>query len=155
MTLRRKEKKIVAVTTIVIKLMDVNGHKVHRSLKFVAFNENDIFAQRSELSKQLEAQRIDVAILSAETHLKPHERFSVRNYHIHRTDCHPGLKGGTAIAVGKGILHTHVAPLPVSIKATEICVSIGNKEILLAAVYKTPGPTWSDADVIWALKLQK
>jgi hypothetical protein len=47
--------------------------KVHRSLKDVAFNANDIFGQRFELIKQLEAQRINVVFLS-ETHLKPHGR---------------------------------------------------------------------------------
>jgi hypothetical protein len=59
-----------------------------------------------------------VALLS-DTHLKPHERFFTPNYHIYRTDRFPGRKGGTAVAVRKGIPHNH-ADLPplVSIEAT-------------------------------------
>jgi len=55
--------------------------RVHRPLKFVAFNAG-ITRQRYELSKQLQTRCIDVALLS-ETHLKPHERFSIRNYHTY------------------------------------------------------------------------
>jgi hypothetical protein len=48
--------------------------------------------RRYELSKQLQDIHIDVAVLS-ETHLKPHERFFIPNYHSHRTDRFPGEKG--------------------------------------------------------------
>jgi hypothetical protein len=81
--------------------------RVHRPLKVVAFNPNDIGRQRYELSKQLQEQRIDVALLS-ETHLNPHERFYIPYYQVYRTDRYPGLKGGTAVAVKKGIPHSHV-----------------------------------------------
>jgi hypothetical protein len=81
--------------------------RVHRPLKVVAFNANGIVRQRYELSKQLQDQRIDVALLS-ERHLKPHERFYIPNYQVYRTDCFLGIKGGTAIAVKKGIPHSHV-----------------------------------------------
>jgi len=60
---------------------------IHRFLKIVAFNANGIFGRRFGVSKQLEAKRIDVALLS-ETHVKTHERFSVRNYHIYWTNRH-------------------------------------------------------------------
>jgi hypothetical protein len=65
--------------------------RVHRPLKVVAFNANGIIRQRYELSKQLQARLRDVALLS-KTHLKPHERFSIRNYHIYRNDRQPGAK---------------------------------------------------------------
>jgi hypothetical protein len=111
--------------------------KFHRSLKVVAFNASGISGQRCEFSKQSEAQRTDVSLLS-ETYLKPHDKFSSRNYHIYRTHSHPGLKGRTAIAVRKNIPHNHVdLPLPrppPSIEATEICIPVGNNEFLLAAV---------------------
>jgi exonuclease III len=74
--------------------------RVHRPLKVVAFNANGIGRQRYELSKQLQEQRIDVALLS-ETHLKPHERFYIPNYQVYRTGLYPGIKGGTAVAVKK------------------------------------------------------
>jgi exonuclease III len=81
--------------------------RVHRSLKILSFNANGILRQRHELSKQLEDLRIDVALFS-ETHLKPYEKFFLQNYHVYRIDRYPGRKGGTAIAVRKGIPHNHV-----------------------------------------------
>jgi hypothetical protein len=76
--------------------------RVHRPLKVIAFNANGIGRQRYELSKQLQDLHVDVALFS-KTHLKPHERFFIPNYHFYRTDRHPGSKGGTAVAVRKGI----------------------------------------------------
>jgi hypothetical protein len=88
-----------------------------------------------------------VALLS-ETHLKPHERFFIPNYYFYRTDRFPGRKGGTAVAVRKGIPHNYVdLPPLLSIEATGICIPILNSEILLAAVYKSTGSAWSDADI--------
>jgi hypothetical protein len=79
---------------------------------------------------------------------KTHERFYIPNYHFYRIDRHPERKGGTAVAVRKGIPHNHVdLPPLVSVEATGIYIPIGNTEILLAAVYKSPGRSWSDADI--------
>jgi exonuclease III len=78
------------------------ANRVHRPLKVIAFKANGISRQRYELSKQLQDLHIDVVLFS-ETHLKPHERFSIKNYHFYRIDRHPGKKGGTAVAVRKGI----------------------------------------------------
>jgi hypothetical protein len=44
--------------------------RVHRPLKVIAFNANDIWRRSYELSKQLQDLHVDVALLS-ETHLKP------------------------------------------------------------------------------------
>jgi hypothetical protein len=54
----------------------------------------------------------------------------------------------TAVAVRKCIPHNpgHLPPL-VSIEVTGICIPIDNSEMLLAAVYKSPGRAWSDADI--------
>jgi hypothetical protein len=68
--------------------------------KVIAFNANGIRKQRFELRKQHQDQRIDMALLW-ETFLTPHERFFIPNYHVYRTERHPGLKGGTAFAVKK------------------------------------------------------
>jgi exonuclease III len=122
--------------------------RVHRPLKVIAFNANGILRQRYELSKQLQEQHIDVALLS-ETHLKPHESFFIPNFHLYRTDRFPGRKGGTAVAVRKGIPHNYVdLHSLVSIEATGVCIPIGNCELLLAAAYKSPGRAWRDADII-------
>jgi hypothetical protein len=123
------------------------ANRVHRSLKVIAFNANGISKQRYELSKQLQDLHADVALFS-ETHLKPYERFYIPNYHFYRIDRHPGRKAGTAVAVRKGIPPSHVdLPPLVSIEATGVCIPIGNREILFAAVYKSLGRTWSDADI--------
>jgi hypothetical protein len=76
-----------------------------------------------------------VALLS-ETHLKPHERFFIPNYHFYHTDdSFPGRKGRTVVSVRKGIPHNHVhMPLLVSIEAIGVCISIGISEVLLATV---------------------
>jgi exonuclease III len=81
--------------------------RFYKPLKVIAFNTNGIGRQCYELSKQLQDLHVDV-ILFSETHLNPHERFFTLNYHLYRTDCHPGRKGGTAVAVRKGIPHNHV-----------------------------------------------
>jgi hypothetical protein len=67
-----------------------------------------------------------------------------------------GLNGGTAVAVRKGIPHNHIdLPPLVLIEATGICVLIGNREVLLAAVYKAPGRAWNVADVTVLLNVRK
>jgi hypothetical protein len=81
--------------------------RVYRPLKVLAFNANGIGKQRYELSKQLQDLHADVALFS-ETHLKPHERIFIPNFNFYRTDRYTGRKGGTAVAVRKGISHNHV-----------------------------------------------
>jgi hypothetical protein len=84
--------------------------------------------------------------LFSETHLKPHEKPLIANFHFYRNNSYPGRKGGSTIAVKKGIPHNHVDLQPiVSVETTGICIPICNSEILLAAVYKFPGRAWSDA----------
>jgi hypothetical protein len=76
---------------------------------------------------------------------KPHERYSVRNYHVYRTDRHPSLKGGSAVVV-EGVSHTLIDLPPVHTNC--------KKQVLLAAVYKIPSRAWSDADVIELLNFR-
>jgi hypothetical protein len=129
--------------------------RIYRPLKIVVFNANGITRQRYELSKQLQTLRIDVALL-LETYLTPHERFSIRNYHIYRNDRYPGAKGGTAVAVKKGVPHSCVdVPPLISIEATAVCIPVGNKEILPAAVYRSLVRNWCDTDIIELPDLSK
>jgi hypothetical protein len=122
--------------------------RVHRPLKILAFNVNGIGRQRHELSKQLQDLNIDVALFS-ETHLKPHERFFITNYHVYQMDQYPGRKGRTAIAVKKDIPHDHVElPALVSVEATGVCIPVGNDVVLLEAVYKSPGRPWNNTDIL-------
>jgi exonuclease III len=125
-------------------------NRIHRPLKVIAFNANGILRQRYELSKQLQDLHIDVALFS-ETHLKLHESFSIQNYHFYRNNRQPGRKGGTAAAVKKGI--PYLPPL-ISVEATGVYIPIGNREVLLAALYKSQGRTWSDVDIAELLNLR-
>jgi hypothetical protein len=57
--------------------------------------------------------------------------------------------GRTVTAVRKGIPHNHVdLPPLVSAEVTGVCIPVVICEVLLAAVYKSPGHGWSDADII-------
>jgi hypothetical protein len=111
--------------------------------------------QHHELNKQLQDLHVDVALFS-ETHLKPHERFFISNYHFYRNDSHPGGKGGTSVAVRRGVPHSYVdLPPLVSVETTGVFIPIGNSEILLASVYKSPGRAWSDADITELLSFRR
>jgi hypothetical protein len=129
--------------------------RVHRTLKAIAFNANGIGRQRYELSKHLQDLHLDVALF-LDTHLKHHERFFIPNYHFYRTDRHLGRKGGTAVAVRKCIPLNHLEIPPfVSVEVTGVCIPVSNSEVLLAAVYKSPGKAWSDADIAELLSFRR
>jgi hypothetical protein len=129
--------------------------RIHRPHKVIPFNANGNRRQSYDLSKQLHDLHMDVALFSG-THLKSHERYFTSNYHFYRTDRFPGRKGGTAVAVRKDIPHNHVYQPPlVSVEATGICIPIGNSEILLAVVYKSPGRACSDSDITEDLSFRR
>jgi hypothetical protein len=72
----------------------------------------------------------------------------MRDALFYRTDLFPGRKGGTTVAVRKGIPHNHVdLPPLVSVEATGVCILTGDCELLLAAVYKSPARVWRVADI--------
>jgi hypothetical protein len=80
-------------------------------------------------------------------------RFFIPNLHFYRTDSYPG---GTALAVKKGIPHNHVdLPPLVSKQATGVCISIGNSEVLRAAIYKFPSRAWFDTDIAELLNFRR
>jgi hypothetical protein len=98
---------------------------------------------------------VHVSVLS-ERHLKPHERFFISIYNFYQTDLFLGRKGGTAVAVRKGIPHNDVdLPPLVSVDATGVWISVGNSGVLLAAVCKSPGHAWNDADVVEILRFRR
>jgi hypothetical protein len=97
---------------------------IHWPLQVIAFNANGFWRQRYEIRKHLQCLYIDVALLS-ETHLKPHERLFIPNYHFYRNDSFPAKKGNP---------HNHVEMCPLhSIKAIVVCIPNGNSDVLLVA----------------------
>jgi hypothetical protein len=78
--------------------------------------------------------------LCSQGYLKPHERFFIPNYHLYWTDHLLGIKGRTAVAVINAVPHTTVDLTPIiSVEATRFCILIVSNEVLLVAVYKSPG----------------
>jgi hypothetical protein len=80
----------------------------------------------------------------------------IPNYKFYRTDRYLGRKGGTAVAVRKGVRHDHADPPRLaSLEASGVCIPIGNSEVLLAAVYKDPGRAWYNADITVLLSFRR
>jgi hypothetical protein len=120
---------------------------VQRPPKIMAFSANGIAMQAYEVRKQVQDLKINVALFS-EANLKPHIKFHIPNYDIYRTDREDWHKGGTAAAVKKGIPHTCVDLSPLlSAEATGISIPIGDIQMFIAAVYKSPQGLWSDTDI--------
>jgi hypothetical protein len=74
----------------------------HRPLKILAFNANGIGRQRYELIRQLQGLHIHVALFS-QTHLKPHERYLIPNFHFYRTERFPGEKEEVPLLLEKAV----------------------------------------------------
>jgi hypothetical protein len=129
--------------------------RIHRPLKVIEFNANDIMKQCYELSKQLQDLHVAVALFS-DTDLKSHERLFISNFHFYLTGHHPGRKGGTTFAVRSGVRHNHVELPPlVSVEATGVCIPIDNYKELLFSIYESPGRYWSDADITELLSFRR
>jgi hypothetical protein len=57
-------------------------------------------------------------------------------------------KAGLPLQSEKASPHMNVGLPPlISLEATGVCIPIGNQEILIAAVYKSPGCAWNDAEI--------
>jgi hypothetical protein len=82
-------------------------------------------------------------------------RFYIPNYHIYRNDCLDRNKGGTVVAVKKGIPYTYVdLPPLLSLEATGVSIPIEHTEMLLASVYKSPRRARRDVDITELLNLR-
>jgi hypothetical protein len=92
---------------------------VHRPLKVVAINANGIGRQAYELRKQMQDLKIDMFLFS-ETHLKPHMRLYIPNYHIYRNDCQDGQKAELTLQSKRAshILTLLALPPLLSVEAT-------------------------------------
>jgi hypothetical protein len=90
--LRQKRNNFQLLLRLFLVYWNIMAARVHRPLTLVAFNANGIGRQAHELRKQMQDLKIDVALFS-ETHLKPHMRLYIPNYHIYRNDRQEGHKG--------------------------------------------------------------
>jgi hypothetical protein len=120
---------------------------VYRLQKVVAINANGIGREADCLRTQLQDLKIDVALFT-ETHLKTHLMFYLPDYHIYRNDRLDWNKGGTAVAVKKGIPHTYFELPPLHLlEAAGVSIPIAHTEMLLASVYISPLRAWREADI--------
>jgi hypothetical protein len=87
--------------------MQLSAQKAGQSAQAPFVNSSSLNMFKVATVLQQIMTELNVALFS-ETHLKPHETFYISNYHLYQTDRFPGRKGGTAIAVRKGISHSHV-----------------------------------------------
>jgi hypothetical protein len=82
-------------------------------------------------------------------------RFYFTKYVIYQAPHEDEQKGGTAIAIKKGIPHTRIDLPPfLSEEATGVCIPIGNIDICRIAVYKSLQRLWSDTDITELLGLR-
>jgi len=83
---------------------------------------------------------VDIALLN-ETKLNPLNQFKLRNYHVYRSDNTSSQRGhacgGTAALVHRRIVHRHII-IPTSMSSTTVEISMGNYQIQISAVYKSP-----------------
>ena len=66
------------------------------------WNAEGIYNKKSHFHKRLTNEDIDIACVQ-ETHLKPHQRFSVRGYQVFRQDREERTKGGILTLVKNSI----------------------------------------------------
>jgi hypothetical protein len=103
---KSEKDRIMSVTKIVLSLMKQKGCSKSKHLMQIIFGGSAV-----SLVNRCKAH-IDVALL-LETHLKPHERFFIPNYHLYRTDRLSGKKDVTAVEARNDIPcnHADLSPL--------------------------------------------
>lgn len=94
--------------------------------------------------------------LLSEAHVRYRERFFISNYHFFIWPIvSPGRKCGIVTAVKRGIHQKHADLISRTwIQVTGFCIKINNSESLLAAVCKSSGHIWADADIIELLSFR-
>lgn len=91
--------------------------------------------KQTQLGLLLGEKSIDICLL-AETFLKSHHSFSMRNFIIYRNDRTHQAHGGVALAIRKTIKHKTISPFPTShIENIAIEVKINNVPTLIISAY--------------------
>lgn len=110
-----------------------------QEVKIVTWNANGILKNQGELQVFLDAQKIDIGLIS-ETHLTKQSHIKFRGYKIYHT-IHPynTARGGSAVIIKENITHyeeTHYQTE--EIQATAVSVKTGNYNFTVCAVYSPP-----------------
>lgn len=85
---------------------------VNSKLKIVFWNAQSINnpTKKHLIELFLESEKIDI-LLIAETFLKPHIRFQMKNFTVYRNDRQQQGHGGVAIVIRSSIIHKLVTPI--------------------------------------------
>lgn len=109
-------------------------------LRILYWNSNGIKSKTNELYAFMSKTNVDIVLLN-ETKLKPINQLKFRNYHVYRSDNTSVLRGhacgGTAALVHRRIVHRRII-IPTTISSTTVEISMGNYQIQISAVYKSP-----------------
>lgn len=112
---------------------------IKHNMKILFWNAQSIRNKKHEFLQLLQDNRIHVALIN-ETHLNTNDKFTLRNYKVHRSDRVNRRGGGTAIAIHKSIQHTAIPLTQLQrTEATAVRIIVDNKPITLIAVYNPPG----------------
>lgn len=120
------------------------------STRILFWNCQGVSRRRLELLQLAQDQKIDVILLN-ETHLPTHRQFKLPNYFSYYTNkTQTGNQppaGGTAILVNRNLIHHSTSVSTSSITNTIAHIHIGNSDLSLISVYKSPGTALDTSDL--------
>jgi hypothetical protein len=118
--------------------------------RILFWNTQGVSRKRPELLQFVQQHNVDILLLN-ETHLQNGRNFLLPNFHSYYTNT-PRVIGhapsaGTAILVNRRIIHHQVKIHTSSITNTSIHIRLGNSEMRLVAVYKSPRTLLQTSDL--------
>jgi len=118
--------------------------------KIVFWNCQGVARRRPELLQFVQEHSIDVLLLN-ETHLSNNRGFKLPNFISYYTNTpRNGIhspSAGTAILINRRLIHHRKIIPTTSITNTTVHINLGNSELRLVAVYKSPNTTLLTADL--------
>ena len=105
----------------------------------MAWNANGLLQHQQELQAVLDAEKVDVCLIS-ETHFTKQSYIKLRGYKVYHT-IHPAntAKGGSAVIINETIHHHEETKYETEgIQATAVCIKTRNYPIVVAGIYCTP-----------------
>ncbi|KAG8234014.1 hypothetical protein J437_LFUL013932 [Ladona fulva] len=128
-------------------LMALKRAVENRPLTILSWNARGAVGKKTpELINLLQNLQVDAALIQ-ETHLKPHHRWTVTGFTVHRTDrsSAPGLEkrqgGGTAILIADHLTGTINLPTPTTqhgLEATNAIINTQHGQVQLTSLYPPP-----------------